>query len=121
MPGERRESTVQFRRALLTAAPPHLMGRRAWNVTPGESNVDGGQPVSLAIAVTDGCEVRREAKNVKVRFTATQRGVAGPGWTTWPVPVTVDSKVAPARRYPDYKMGVISRRSIDAHSGLPAG
>ncbi len=117
MPGERRELTARFRTALLAAAAPHLMVE-GWNVTPCESNVDGGQPVSLTMAVS-GCQVRREAKNVKVRFTATQRGVAGPRWTTWPVPVTVDGKVA---RY--VRIGLRSGLTSSAmltFSGLPAG
>ena len=91
MPGERRELTVGFRTSLLAGAPPHLMVE-GWNVTPRKLKVDGGQPVSLAMTVT-GCEVCCEAKGVRVRFTATQRGVTGPRWTTWPAPVTVDGKL----------------------------
>ena len=41
-----------------------------WNVTPHEWKIDGGDAILLAMTVT-GCEVCREAKSVKVRFTAT--------------------------------------------------
>jgi hypothetical protein len=117
LPGERRELTVQFRTALLAAAAPHLMVE-GWNVTPREWRIDGAEPVSLAMAVT-GCEVRREAKQVKVRFTATERGVAGPRWTTWPVAAMVDGKVARYVRV-GLRSGVASSALLTL-GGLPAG
>jgi hypothetical protein len=91
LPGERRKVTVRFRAGLLAAATPRLMVE-GWNVVPREWKIDGGQPVSMAMTVTS-CEVRREAKNVKVHFTATQQGANGPRWTTWSTPVNVDGKV----------------------------
>jgi hypothetical protein len=117
LPGERRELTVRFRTALLAVVPPHLMVE-GWNVRPREWKIDGARPVSLAMAVT-GCEVRREAKNVKVRFTATQHGVAGPRWTTWPAPVTVDGKIA---RYVRIGLrGGLTSSAVLTLGGLPAG
>jgi hypothetical protein len=91
LPGERRELIVRFRPNLLAAAPPHLMVE-GWNVTPREWTVNDGRAVPLAMHVT-GCEVRREAKLVKLRFKATQGGAEGPRWTTWLTPVKVDGNV----------------------------
>ena len=92
LPGEQRELTVRFRTNLLAAASPHLVAE-GWNVTPRQWAVGDGKAVSLAMEVT-GSDVRRDGNVTKLQFTATQRGAAGPRWTTWPVPVKVDGVVA---------------------------
>ena len=92
LPGQQREVTVRFRTNLLGAAPPHLM-IEGWNVTPAQWAVGNGKAVPLAMEVA-GCELRRDAGNTKLQFTATPCGPPGPRWTTWPVPVKVDGNLA---------------------------
>ena len=92
LPGESRELTVRFRKNLLSPADAHLMVE-GWNVTPREWRVRDGAATSLRCEITR-CELGREGNAAKLRFTATQRGATGPRWTTWPVAVKVDGRIA---------------------------
>ena len=117
MPNERRELTVRFRAKLLGKATPHLMVE-GWNATPQEWAVADGKAVPLAIEVA-GCKARREGKDVKVEFEATQRSAPGPRWTTWPVAVTVDGSLARYVRIA-VRSGATSRAQLTL-ANLPAG
>ncbi len=92
LPGEQRELTVRFRSNLLGNTPPDLMAE-GWNVTPREWNIADGKAVPLSMEVIES-DVQVEGADVKVRFTATQRGPTGARWTTWPVPIKIDGVAA---------------------------
>ncbi len=117
LPGQRRELSARFRTGLLGAAAPHLMVE-GWNATPHEWAIRDGAAVPLAVHVT-ACGAHPDARNVKLRFEATQQSVAGPRWTTWPVAVTVDGSVARYVRIA-LRSGVTSRAGLTL-TGLPAG
>ena len=91
LPGETRELTVRFRTALLGSATPKLMVE-GFNVTPREVDLDGsGGPARLEFQ-TVGLAIERAGGRASVKVVCSQKGAAGPRWTTWPVRVTVDGR-----------------------------
>ena len=91
LPGERRNLTVRFRTRDLHDKPPHLI-LEGWNALPTETDLATGRRTPLQLQVTRS-EVIGGDGGVQVNFSGTQRGSAGPRWTTWPVPLRVDGNV----------------------------
>ncbi len=92
LPHEKREVTVRYRTALLARAHPHLI-IEGFNVMPREINIADGKVVPLAIKLT-GCEAAPDRNgNPTVKLTYVNAGTSGPRYTSWPIPLAVDSRV----------------------------